>query len=71
MARSYNAAAALTITPRDRGAVTRFFDGLELTGPGLMPLDHWRDSRPAPAAAGLSCYCGVARKPSRRPGPSS
>jgi O-methyltransferase involved in polyketide biosynthesis len=65
MARSYNAAASLTITPRDRAAVTRFFDGLELTGPGLMPLDHWQGSRPAPAAAGLSCYCGVARKPPR------
>jgi hypothetical protein len=35
MARSYNATASLTITPRDRATVTRFFDGLEMTGRGL------------------------------------
>ena len=22
----------------------RFFDGLEMTGPGLLPLDQWRGS---------------------------
>jgi S-adenosyl methyltransferase len=63
MASSYNASAALTITPRDRAAVTRFFDGLEMTGQGLMPLDQWRGLSPATVAgAGLSCYCGIARK---------
>jgi hypothetical protein len=57
MARSYNASAELTITPRDRATVTRFFDGLEMTGPGLIPLGQWA------AGADLSCYCGIARKP--------
>jgi O-methyltransferase involved in polyketide biosynthesis len=64
MARSYNATSSLTITPRDRETVTRFFSGLEFTGPGLMPLGE--RSGPSPAAAagpGLSCYCGIARKP--------
>ena len=64
MARSYNAAASLTITPRDRATVARFFDGMELTGPGLLPLAQWPGSGPAThAGPGLSCYCGIARKP--------
>jgi O-methyltransferase involved in polyketide biosynthesis len=64
MARTYNASASLTITPRDRATVARFFDGLEMTGPGLLPLDQWRGSSPATVAgSGLSCYCGMARKP--------
>jgi trans-aconitate methyltransferase len=64
MARTYNASASLTITPRDRATVARFFDGLEMTGPGLLPLDQWRGASPVTVAgSGLSCYCGMARKP--------
>jgi len=64
MARSYNATSSLTITPRDRPTVARFFDGLEMTGPGLLPLAQWWGTSPATASgSGLSCYCGIARKP--------
>lgn len=64
MARSYNATSSLTITPRDRATVARFFDGMEMTGPGLMPLGQWWGPSPATTAgAGLSCYCGIATKP--------
>jgi trans-aconitate methyltransferase len=64
MAASYNATSSLTITPRDQATVARFFDGLEMVSPGLTPLDQWRESGPVSAAdAGLSCYCGIARKP--------
>jgi hypothetical protein len=64
MARSYNATSSLTITPRDRATVTRFFDDMEMTGPGLMPLDQWWGPSPATTAgSGLSCYCGIATKP--------
>lgn len=64
MARSYNAFASLTIKPRDRATVAGFFDGLEMTGPGLMPLADWWGSSPViTAGSGLSCYCGIARKP--------
>jgi O-methyltransferase involved in polyketide biosynthesis len=64
MARSYNATSSLTITPRDQATVARFFDGLEMTGPGLLPVAEWWGSSPATAAGpGLSCYCGIARKP--------
>ncbi len=64
MARSYNATSSLTITPRDRATVARFFDGMEMTGRGLMPLDQWWGLRPATTGdSGLSCYCGIATKP--------
>jgi hypothetical protein len=64
MARSYNATSSLTITPRDGATVARFFDGMEMTGPGLLPLAQWWGSGPATASgSGLSCYCGIARKP--------
>lgn len=64
MARNYNATSSLTITPRDRATITRFFDGMEMTGPGLIPLAQLRSSSPDNAASrGLSCYCGIARKP--------
>jgi hypothetical protein len=64
MARNYNATSSLTITPRDRPTITRFFDGMELTGPGLIPLAQlWASSPDAAAGRGLSCYCGIARKP--------
>jgi O-methyltransferase involved in polyketide biosynthesis len=64
MASTYNATSSLTITPRDRATITRFFDGLEMTGPGLTPLDQLWGSNPAASAeSGLSCYCGIAVKP--------
>src|SRR5271168_3236215 len=70
MASSYDATSSLTITPRDRATVARFFDGLEMTGPGLTPLAQWWGSSPAATTGttpttgtGLSCYCGIARKP--------
>ncbi|HET7013156.1 MAG TPA: SAM-dependent methyltransferase [Streptosporangiaceae bacterium] len=64
MARNYNATSSLTITPRDRETVTRFFDGLEMTGPGLMPLSQWQGPGSAVTVEpGLSCYCGIAVKP--------
>ena len=29
-------------TMRDRAAITRFFDGLELAEPGIVQPQHWR-----------------------------
>jgi len=64
MAQSYNATSALTITPRDQATVARFFDGMEMTGAGLMPLAQWSaSSETSSGRGGLSCYCGIARKP--------
>jgi hypothetical protein len=63
--RRYNERASAQFNARDRAHVSRFFDGLELTGPGLVNLSRWsqpgagNDSPPADVAA----YCGLARKP--------
>jgi S-adenosyl methyltransferase len=50
-------------TMRDRAAITRFFDGLELFEPGVVQPQSWR---PEPGATGppqVTAWCGVARKP--------
>jgi hypothetical protein len=44
--------------------VTRFFDGLDVVDPGVVPLGHWH---PGPLqqfdSPGLPTYCAVGRKP--------
>ena len=63
--RRYNERASARFSARDREHVGRFFDGLELTGPGLVNLGRW----PRLAAGGgsapgdVAAYCGLARKP--------
>jgi hypothetical protein len=54
-------------TVRTRGEVTRFFDGLALVPPGVVPMDRWPEPE-APTAdykggAVLPGYGAVARKP--------
>jgi O-methyltransferase involved in polyketide biosynthesis len=66
MTRRYNERASASLTLRDRDQVARFFDGLELIEPGVVPLSQWwRDDRgTARAGAGsVLGYCGIARKP--------
>lgn len=67
MTRRYNERASASLTLRSRAEVTRFFDGLELVEPGVVPLSQWwRDGSPAAAAAGPGSvlgYCGIGRKP--------
>ncbi|MFJ6727026.1 SAM-dependent methyltransferase [Streptomyces sp. NPDC091281] len=52
--------------PRPLAAFTRFFDGLEILGPGVIPVSGWR---PEPEDVALQAegivpvYAGVARKP--------
>ena len=61
----YNQRSSAPITLRSREQVTRFFDGLELTDPGLVPLSQWWTSGEGVTGApkGLAGYCGIARKP--------
>ncbi len=61
MARRYNATASAPINPRRHDEVARFFDGLEMIGPGLVNLTEWWDA--AAPDAGLVGYVGIARKP--------
>jgi hypothetical protein len=63
-ARVWNEASPVKIWPRPEAEIARFFDGLELLEPGVVPLPQWRPSSPAPAAGGyVPHYCGVGRKP--------
>src|SRR6266545_4419761 len=41
MMRRYNERSSASLTLRTRDQVVRFFDGLELVGPGLVPLSQW------------------------------
>ncbi|GAA2484510.1 SAM-dependent methyltransferase [Streptomyces gobitricini] len=48
------------LTQRTPEAITRYFDGLDLLDPGVVPCSHWRPDAPADAVA---MYGGVGRKP--------
>jgi len=56
---AYNNRVSAQITPRDRAGVSRFFDGLEMIGPGVAPLAQWSGNS---GDRGLQAYCGVGRK---------
>ncbi|MCW7944120.1 methyltransferase [Streptomyces hygroscopicus] len=52
--------------PRSIGEFSRFFDGLELLGPGVIPVSGWRpdaEDVTAQAEGIVPVYAGVARKP--------
>jgi O-methyltransferase involved in polyketide biosynthesis len=52
--------------PRSLAEFARFFDGLELLGPGLIPVHGWRPEAEDVAAQAegiVPVYAGVARKP--------
>jgi O-methyltransferase involved in polyketide biosynthesis len=64
MARRYNQMSSASITPRSRDQVARFFDGLDLLAPGLVPISQWGLSGQIdPKTGGLVGYCAIARKP--------
>ena len=50
-------------TMRDRAAITRFFDGLELLEPGVVQPQQWRPEPGALSPPQVTAWCGVARKP--------
>jgi O-methyltransferase involved in polyketide biosynthesis len=63
--RRYNKQASAQFNARDRQHVSRFFDDLELTGPGLTNLSRWAQGTAGDgsAHADVAAYCGLARKP--------
>ncbi len=48
-------------TMRDRAAITRFFDGLELLEPGVVQPQQWRPEPGVISPAQVTAWCGVAR----------
>jgi len=63
MADSLNKMMAEKVTFRDRAAVARFFDGLELVEPGLVQASKWRPTSESEATSPAALWAGVARKP--------
>ncbi|HET9082684.1 MAG TPA: SAM-dependent methyltransferase [Trebonia sp.] len=53
----------VSVTFRSHAEVERFFDGLELLAPGVVPVNHWRPGpgSPKPARA-LPAHAAVGRK---------
>jgi hypothetical protein len=56
----YNARVAARLTPRTRTQIARFFDGLDLVEPGLVPLPQWHAL--ASPTQQVSLYAAVGRK---------
>jgi hypothetical protein len=50
-------------TMRDRAAITRFFDGLDLLEPGVVQPQQWRPEPGTLSPPQVTAWCGVARKP--------
>lgn len=60
----YGASAPAPYLLRRPDELASFFDGLDLTEPGVVPCSQWRpDGRGRDGAETAAAYCGVARKP--------
>jgi hypothetical protein len=55
--------ASAQVAPRSSEDIARFFDGLELTDPGLVNVTLWRPDRPSHTPRRSLIYGGVALKP--------
>jgi O-methyltransferase involved in polyketide biosynthesis len=60
--RRYIESGAELMRPRSQQEILRFFDGLELIGPGLAPLSAWLPAGQAEPGSNRA-VAGVARKP--------
>ena len=59
----YNHLAHETQRHRSHAEVARFFDGLELAAPGLVPVHQWRPGSETGVTQRSAMWGGVARKP--------
>ena len=57
----YNDSGAVPYYLRSPEQFTRYFAGLELVEPGVVPVPHWRPD-PDAAPVEIYSYCGVGRK---------
>ena len=62
MVRRMNRSLTDKVTLRDRVAVTRLFDGLDLVEPGVVRAPGWRPDSDLEAASPAVLWVGVARK---------
>ena len=56
-------AAGITLVPRTKADVERFFTGLELVDPGVAPMLAWRPDEPPADPEAAYYWAGVGRKP--------
>jgi trans-aconitate methyltransferase len=61
-AAAVSALMAETITPRTNAEVSRFFDGLELLEPGVVPIQKWRPDSAEEANAKAGMWAGIGKK---------
>ena len=61
----YNKHSVVAMRLRTRTEFTRFFNGLELTSPGVVPINHWQPGPPPDATreAPLPAYAALGRRP--------
>ncbi len=58
-----NAVLPTRSTYRTHAQVARFFDGMDLVPPGLVPVQRWRPDDPEDAVHDVAVWGGVARRP--------
>jgi hypothetical protein len=58
----YNDSGAVPYYLRSPARFARFFEGLELVEPGVVPVPYWRPD-PGAEPVEIYSYCGVGRKP--------
>ncbi len=63
LAQSVPSTARYVFAARSRAEFGRFFDGLDLVEPGIVPIDQWRPGEWPGPAEGRYHYGGVGRKP--------
>jgi hypothetical protein len=65
MARVVAAASqgGMTLVPRVKADVTKFFDGWEIIEPGVVPVNDWKPDGPSSIPGVAYYWAGVARKP--------
>jgi hypothetical protein len=65
MTRRYNQSRAAQMRPRSHQEVTSFFTGLEMVGPGVVPLAEWlrKGDTDREHATVLAGHVGIGRKP--------
>ena len=61
--RQYNQSGAVPYLLREPGQVARFFEGLELVDPGLVPIHQWRPDPGSASAPAVPAIGAVGRKP--------
>ena len=59
----YNASGAIPYHVREPGQVLRFFDGLELVDPGVVPIHQWHPDPGTVDPPAVPALGGIGRRP--------